>query len=98
MGMFDKETQLKNATEFDAEQPFELFEAEFLGRTKSAEYGENVKARVLAGPQGSIRDAAKDYIVFGVMAEQIGRMDSNDLPATVKIGKDGRANILVKVD
>lgn len=97
MGMFDKETQLKNATEFDAEQPFELFKGEFLGKVDSAEYGENTKARVWAGPQGSIESAAKDYVLFGVMAEQVGRMDDGDLPATVKIGKDGRANVLVKV-
>lgn len=97
MGMFDKETQLKNAQEFDVEQPFELFKGEYMGKVDSAEYGENTKARVWAGPQGSIESAAKDYVVFGVMAEQIGRMEDSDLPATVKIGKDGRANVLVKV-
>lgn len=98
MGMFDKETQLKNAEEFDATQPFELFEAEYLGMSKSAEYGENQKARVKAGPKGSVPGAAKEYIVFGVMAEQIGRMDPSDLPATVRMGQDGRANVLVKAE
>jgi len=96
MGMFDKETQLKNAQEFDAAQPFELFEAEFLGKHESAEYGEGMKAKVKAGPKDSVPSASKEYIVFGVMAEQVGRMDPSDLPATVKIGQDGRANVLVK--
>lgn len=97
MGAFDKETQLKNATEFDPEQPFELFKGEYMGNVKSAEYGDNTKAKVWAGPQGSIEGAAKEYVVFGVMADQIGRQGDGDFPATVKIGKDGRANVLVKV-
>lgn len=98
MGMFDKETQLKNATEFDAQQPFELFEAEYIGMVNSAQYGKNQKAKVKAGPKDSVPNAAKEYVVFGVMAEQIGRMSDDDLPATVKIGKDGQANVLVRAE
>lgn len=96
MGMFDREVQLKNAEDFNPQQPFELFEAEFLGMSKSAQYGSNPKARVKAGPAGSVPGAAKEYVVFGVMAEQVGRMDNSDLPATVKIGQDGQANVFVR--
>jgi len=98
MSMFDREVQLKNAEEFDAAEPFELFGGEFLGMHKSADYGETPKAKVVAGPAGSDAVDGQDYIVFGVMAEQIGRMNHDDLPATVRMGKDGRANVFVKVD
>ncbi len=98
MSMFDKETQLKNATEFDAMQPFRLFSGEFLGMVESAEYRTNAKAKVMAGPAGSIESAAKEYVVFGVMAEQVGRIKPDDLPANVKIGEDGRAKVFVKVE
>ena len=98
MSMFDKETQLKNATEFDAAQPFQLFGGEYIGMVTSAQYGNRPKARVKAGPAGSIESAAKEYIVFGVLAEQISRMQQGDLPATVKLAEDGQAKVFVKVE
>lgn len=98
MGMFDKEIQLKNAEEFDAMQPFTLFGGKFLGMADSSEYGQRPKARVQAGPKDSASADANEYVVFGVLAEQIGRMESNDLPATVKLTQDGRANVFVKVE
>jgi hypothetical protein len=98
MSMFDKETQLKNAAEFDAAQPFALFSGEYLGMVESAEYGARPKARVKAGPAGSIESAGQEYIVFGVLAEQINRMQPDDLPATVKLAEDGRAKVFVKVE
>jgi hypothetical protein len=98
MSMFDKETQLKNALEFDAAQPFTLWSGEFLGMVESAEYRTNAKAKVKAGPDGSIESAAKEYVVFGVMAEQISRIKPDDLPARVKIGEDGRAKVFQKVE
>ena len=97
MSMFDKETQLKNASEFDAAQGFTLFSGEFLGMAESAEYGARPKARVKAGPLDSIESTGKEYIVFGVLAEQIGRIAADDLPAKVKLGQDGRATVFVKL-
>lgn len=94
-GMFDKETQLKNA-EFGTGE-FMIYSGEYLGKVDHAEYGENTKARVKAGVVGGSEVDAEDYVVFGVMAEQIGRMDDGDLPAKCKIGEDGRAKVLVKV-
>jgi hypothetical protein len=96
MGMFDKETQLKNA-EF-ANGPFMVYRGEFLGNTRHAEYGDNVKARVRAGAVGGSEIDAEWYVVFGVLAEQIGRMDKGELPEKVKLGMDGRANVFVKAD
>ena len=92
MGMFDKEVQLKNAPFFDDKDGFMLWEGTFIGAHTSADYGEGVKARVVAGPD------REEYIVFGVLAEQIGRMNNGDLPAKVKVEKDGRANVFVKVE
>jgi hypothetical protein len=96
MGMFDKETQLKNA-EF-ASGEFMLYSGEFLGNVKHAEYGDNTKARVRAGVVGGSQVDAEEYVVFGVMAEQVGRISSGDLPQKVRIGQDGRANVLVKAE
>lgn len=91
-GMFDREVQLKDA-EFTAnEQAFDLWDAEYLGMAKSADYGDQPKAKVIAGPD------KQEYIVFGVKAEQVGRMEKGELPARVKIGRDGRAEPLVKAD
>lgn len=97
MSMFDKETQLKNAEDFDAAQGFTLFSGEYMGMADSAEYGQRPKAKVKAGPVDSAENAAKEYVVFGVMAEQIGRIANGDLPAKCKIGTDGRANVLQKI-
>lgn len=98
MGMFDKEVQLKNAEFAENGNPFTIYSAEPPFKAKSAEYGENMKAFVLAGPIDGNESDAEKYVVFGVMAEQCGRIESGDLPATVKVGQDGRANVLQKVD
>ena len=89
MGMFDKEKSLTKSDHKNND--FVLWSGQFLGTTKSADYGENVKARVQVSAN---KDAEReDYVVFGVMADQINRLDSGDLPAIVRIGKDGRANV-----
>lgn len=95
MGMFDKETQLKNAPEFDVAQGCRIFKGEYLGKHKSAEYNETTKAKVWAGPVDSLESDAKEYILFGTMADQIGRIDNGDLPANVKMIQEGRSNVLV---
>lgn len=96
MSMFDKETQLKNA-EF-ADGAFILYSGEFLGNVRHAEYGSNTKAKVIAGPVGGSEQDAGEYVVFGVMAEQIGRMKPGELPEKVKLTTDGRANVFAKAD
>lgn len=93
MGMFDKEPNLSNQDWIG--EPFRVVEAKYLGTVKSADYGENQKARVtVADADGN----TKNFTVYGVLADQISRMEDNDLPATVKIEKDGRANVFTKVD
>lgn len=94
MSMFDKETQLKNAEFAENGQAFTLFSCEPPVRVNHAEFGDNMKAEVKAGPVGSDQGDAETYVVFGVMAEQCGRMKPGDLPETVKIGQDGRAKVL----
>lgn len=88
--MFDKETQLKNAPFAESGQTFTLYSAEYKGMHES-EYGRNERALVVAGPD------EETFVVFGVLAQQVQRMDDGDLPAQVKIGKDGRANIFEQV-
>lgn len=97
MGMFDKEQGLTSQDDFDTSQPFELVSAEYLGKVKHADYGENQKARVLVRGVGESGDGAP-YVVFGVMADQIQRMDDDDLPAIVIVAKDGRANVFARAD
>jgi hypothetical protein len=90
MGLLDREVQLKDAEFTQNQQTFTLWDGEYLGMAKSADYGDQPKARVTAGPD-------KDtFIVFGVKAEQIGRTESGELPMEVKIGRDGRAEPFVK--
>lgn len=90
VGMFEKEVQLTKAPFVEVGgKPFYLHSAKYLGKAESADYGSNDKASVVAGPDPDTKD---DFIVFGVMAQQVSRMDSGDLPAWVKIEKDGRAN------
>ena len=98
--MFDKETQLKNAPflESDASAPFMLHTGDYLGLVDSQEYGARPKARVTAGVVGGSRTDAEEYVVFGVMAEQIGRMKSGELPEKVRITQDGRANVFAKAE
>lgn len=91
MGMFDREIQLKDADFAQNEQAFDLHSAKYLGRVRSAQFEhEQAKAIVVAGPD------RKEYVVFGVKAEQVGRMTDGELPARVKIGKDGRAEPFVR--
>lgn len=87
MGMFDTETQLKDAEFAKDGQVFTLHSGEYVGTHHSAQYGDNDKAKVTAGPN------QESFIVFGVLAQQIQRMDEGDLPAQVRIVKDGRANV-----
>lgn len=89
MGMFDKENQLKNAEFAEGEKPFTLHSGTFNGEVTTT-YGKNVKATVIAGPD------REEFIVYGTMAEQIGRMESGELPTEVKVSKDGQSNILAK--
>lgn len=89
MGMFDKEKQLKNEDFAAEEKPFTLHSGKFDGKVTTT-YGDNVKATVIAGPDKG------EYIVYGTMAEQIGRMESGELPTEVKIGQDGQSNVLKK--
>jgi hypothetical protein len=92
MGMFDKEQALTKTDLAADEQGFFLWKGEYIGISKHAEYGENQKARVDASPLSDKSDI-KPYVVFGVLADQIQRMGADDLPAVVRIGKDGRANV-----
>lgn len=98
MSMFDKETQLKNAEFALNSQTFTLFSVGTPAMSNHAEYGDSMKATVKAGPVGSSEGDAEEYVVFGVMAEQCGRVKPDDLPADVKITKDGRANVLAKAE
>ena len=100
MGMFDKEVQLKNAPflENNSEGEFMLYNGTYLGTVNHKEYGSNTKARVKAGVVGGSEVDAESYVVFGVMADQIGRMDNGELPQKVRITIDGRANVLTKVE
>lgn len=91
-GMFDREKQLKDADFAQNEQAFDLHSAEYLGMVKSSKFGTQAKATVVAGPQ------SEDFVVFGVKAEQIGRMNSGELPVRVKIGRDGDAEPFVKAE
>ena len=87
MGMFDKGEQLKNQPWAEGEKPFTIHSGEFNGKVTTT-YGDNVKATVVAGPDKGT------FILYGTMAEQIGRMDNGELPAEVKIGTDGQSNVL----
>jgi len=87
MGMFDKEEQLKNQEFTEGEKPFTIHSGVFNGKVTTT-YGDNVKATVVAGPD------KKEFILYGTMAEQIGRMEPGELPAEVKIGQDGQSNVL----
>lgn len=89
MGLFDRDVQLKDADFVQNGASFTLHSAEFLGMVKSADYGTQAKAKVIAGPDRG------EYVVFGVKAEQISRMENGELPLTVKIGKDGQAEPFV---
>lgn len=97
MGMFDKETQLKNSSKFDVAQGCRIFKGEYLGKHKSANYNETTKAKVWAGPLNCNESDAEEYIVFGTMADQIGRIAPGDLPANVKMIQEGQSNVLVPV-
>jgi len=89
MGMFDKEKQLKNQPFTEGEKVFEIHSGRFNGEVVTT-YGKNVKATVIAGPD------KEEFILYGTMAEQIGRMESGELPAKVKIGQDGQSNVLIQ--
>lgn len=93
MGMFDREPNL--ASQEWVKEPFDLMRAEYIGLVKSADFGENRKARVWAIPPGE--DAPATFAVYGVLAEQISRMESGELPAKVRVAKEGRAHVFVSV-
>lgn len=91
MGMFDREPNL--TSEGFINEPFELLSGEYIGHVKSPDYGNNQKARVTVRIPATGEEAT--FSVYGVLADQIGRMDGDDLPATVRIEKQGNANVFV---
>lgn len=94
MGMFDRETSLTKSDFMGKD--FVLVKGEYLGVSRSADYGENSKARVTVRELDGSEE--RTFVVFGVLADQIQRMEAGDLPAPVRIGKDGRANVFEPVD
>lgn len=88
MGMFDKDEQLTKQDFASNGQVFTLHSAKYLGKVDT-KYGENQKAEVVAGPD------RKQFVCFGVLADQIQRMDDGDLPTDVRIEQDGEANVFV---
>lgn len=90
--MFEKE-ELLTKSDF-ASREFILYGGDFLGETEHAEYGKNVKATVTVSGLGRESQAdRKEFVVYGVLADQVRRVESGDLPAVARIGKDGRANV-----
>lgn len=96
MSMFDRETQLTKDYAPDSGKTFVLWEGEYIGAVKHPEFGDNQKATVTASEivDGRDRGEKDTYTVYGVMADQIRRLDSEDLPAVCQIVKEGRANVI----
>lgn len=98
MGMFDREPNL-TAQEFAKDgNSFQLLDGEYVGRVESPQYGPNDKGRALVRTERDNAASDRWYSVFGVLADQIRRMEDDDLPALVRIEKDGDANTFVRAE
>lgn len=94
MGMFDKRTSLTKSDY--ANRDFWLLSGSYVGVTESTKFGKNHQAAVTVAD--TLDGDGEEFVVYGVLAEQISRMDEGDLPAHVRIGKDGRANVFEPVN
>lgn len=68
---------------------------EYLGSVKT-DYGESQKAVILVAPIDNAGDK-REYVVWGVMADQVRRIGDSDLPSVCVVAKDKRANIIQQV-
>lgn len=91
MGMFDSPSSLTKSDLAGGE--FVAWSGEYLGKSQHGEYGENDRAALTCSPVNDPHER-REYTVFGVMADQVRRIRPGDLPAVVRINKDGRANVL----
>jgi hypothetical protein len=95
MGMFDKPPKLADDYPPNSGKAFTIHEAAFIGYDES--FGNpNAVATVEVSetPEGK----QSSYKIYGKLAEQVARMESGDLPATVTIEKFDRANVFVPVN
>lgn len=95
MGMFDKPPKLAEDYPPNSGKSFTIEEGNFIGYDES--FGSpNATATVVVTSVETPKPTP--YKIYGKLAEQIGRMESGDLPAEVTIEKFDRANVFVPVD
>lgn len=94
MGAFDNPRKLTDA--FPHGTQFVWYGGEYQGSVQT-DYGENQKAVMLVAPCDNVGDK-QEYVVWGVMADQVRRMEDSDLPSVCVIGKDKRANVIQQVN
>jgi len=93
VSLFDPPNDKKLAEVFPVGTAFMLYEAEYEGMPDTT-FGPRAQATVLAGPADR-SGTPERYKVWGTLAEQVQGMETGDLPALVKIGKQGNRNIWV---
>jgi len=93
MSLFDPPNDRKLSEAYSTGTPFILYEAEYEGVRDTA-FGASAQASVLAGPADRTGTPER-YRVWGTLAEQVKGMDDGDLPALVKVGKQGNRNVWV---
>jgi hypothetical protein len=87
--MFDPPAQHKLSEDYPPGTPFAMLSATYNG-LQDTEYGPRATASVIVTPEVGPSEDARDYRVFGTLAEQVEQMGEAELPAIVQIVKDGR--------
>lgn len=89
LSIFDQPNEDKLSDDYPEGTPFMLYSAEYEG-VKNTSFGPGHQATVLVGPEDRSGEN-KEYRVFGRLAEQVKKLDAGELPARVKIIREGRA-------
>lgn len=91
MSLFDPPTQDKLSDHFPEGTPFWLLGAKYEG-VQPTSFGDSPQAAIVVCPPNVEQDA-KQYRVWGTLAEQVHAMEPGDIPAEVSIVKSGRKNV-----
>lgn len=91
MTLYDPPKQEKLSDVFPLNTLFWLLGARYEG-IQPTSFGDSEQANLVVSPVGET-SAAKQFRVWGTLAEQVREMEEGDIPAEVEVTKEGRRHV-----
>lgn len=91
MSLYDPPKQERLSDTFPLGTLFWLLGGKYEG-IQPTTFGDSEQATIVAAPVGE-PTAAKQYRVWGTLAEQVREMEEGDIPAEVEVAQEGRRHV-----